>query len=262
LQAVKGWSQLVAGIDQRVPIGIVDPNGVPVPGATVRVQVITVPAPGATASPVAVGPAEAAPYRGDLLEGKGTYVIHRTFAQAGFYRALVEAEKGGVTTRTQFAFEVSASDPTPAVGAPAPRTRNATGDPNVDKTLDTGVPPDDMHYISVADAIGKHHAVVVYFGTPGFCTSKLCAPEVKVLQQVESKYRARSVDFVHIETYKGGRPDNVDLTKATVNPWFDEWKLQTDPWVFIVGRDGNIAAKFDGAVTADELTPALDKASA
>src|SRR6266850_733319 len=66
MQAVKGWSQLVAGIDQRVPIGIVDPNGVPVPDATVRVQVITIPAPGATASPVAVGPAEAAPYKGDL----------------------------------------------------------------------------------------------------------------------------------------------------------------------------------------------------
>src|SRR5207248_2514891 len=63
MQAVKGWSQLVAGIDQRVPVGIVDPNGVPVPDATVRVQVITVPAPGSTASPEAVGPPESAPYK-------------------------------------------------------------------------------------------------------------------------------------------------------------------------------------------------------
>jgi hypothetical protein len=80
-----------------------------------------------------------------------------------------------------------------------------------------------------------------------------------VLLGFEAAYHPRGVDFVHIETYRGGTPDNPDLTKATTNPYFDEWGLTTDPWVFVVDRQGNVAAKFDGPVEADEITPTLDR---
>ena len=35
-----------------------------------------------------------------------------------------------------------------------------------------------------------------------------------------------------------------------------EWRLPTEPWVFVVGADGRIAAKFEGAVGVDELVAA------
>ena len=42
-----------------------------------------------------------------------------------------------------------------------------------------------------------------------------------------------------------------------VNPIIDEWRLQSEPWVFIVNAEGNIAAKFEGLVTFEELEEAL-----
>ncbi|MEX0682406.1 MAG: hypothetical protein WD904_09855 [Dehalococcoidia bacterium] len=45
------------------------------------------------------------------------------------------------------------------------------------------------------------------------------------------------------------------------NPILDEWRLQSEPWVFIVDADGTIAAKLDGLVTLEEMEAALDDAS-
>ena len=36
-----------------------------------------------------------------------------------------------------------------------------------------------------------------------------------------------------------------------------EWKLQTEPWVFLVGPDGRIKERFEGAVSTDELGAAV-----
>jgi hypothetical protein len=258
LQAVSASSQIVIGKDQRVAFGILDANGVPVPDVAVTLRLFNLP-PGASSNQgTPLGPPEPAPYQGDLLQGKGVYVVHQTFDKPGFYSATVHASKGPISTTTTAAFQVLATDPTPAVGTAAPRSRNATKDQVTDiATIDTGVPPDDMHYISVADAIAAHHPVVVYFGSPSFCRSKTCGPEVEVVKTLEAKYRSRGIDFVHIETFKGGRPDNTDLSKATTSPWFDEWHLTTDPWVFVVDASGNVAAKFDGPTAPGEIDPAL-----
>jgi hypothetical protein len=259
LQSVIVTNDLVTGGDQRVAIGIVDAGGVPVPDVSVTVQLWTLPSPGG-GTPTAIGAPTAAPYKGDLLKGKGVYVVHQVFAQPGNYQARVIATKGGVTTHTVAAFQVISADTdqVPGVGAGAPKTGNATGDPAKDPSLDTGVPPDDMHYISIAGAIAAHHPFVAYFGSPGFCTSKLCGPQVDVVRSIEGKYHAKGVDFTHVETYLGGHPSDPDLTKAKINPSFDEWHLPSDPWVFVVDRNGKVAARFEGPSTADEIAAVLD----
>jgi hypothetical protein len=37
-----------------------------------------------------------------------------------------------------------------------------------------------------------------------------------------------------------------------------EWGLQSEPWTFLVGRDGRIKAKFEGSVSAAELRSAVE----
>ncbi|MHB8507941.1 MAG: TlpA family protein disulfide reductase [Candidatus Dormibacteria bacterium] len=258
LQAAMASSNIVVGKDQRVALGILNGSGVPIPYVTVRVQIVTVPAAGSAPRPI--GSIQDAPYNGgapgqDLLQGKGVYVIHASFETPGFYRAVVDATKDGTSTRTSAAFTVAASDPTPAVGSQAPATQNATLSQVSDiSTIDTGVPPDDMHSISVAGALAAHHPFVVYFGSPGFCVSRTCGPEVEVVKSLESANRQKGVDFIHIETYKGGRPD----AQRSTSPWFDDWKLQSDPWVFVVDRAGIIRAKFESPTGPQEIQPAID----
>lgn len=256
LQAVVASAQVVVGKSQRFALGILDASGVPVPDVAVTVELFSLP-PGSGA-PTSLGPRQPAPYRGDLLQGKGLYVIHQTFDRAGFYSASVHASKNGVSTDTTSAFEVLGADPTPAVGSAAPASHNPTAAEVKDiSELDTGVPPDDMHYTSIAAALVAHHPFVVYFGSPGFCRSRTCGPEVEVVKSLEPKFRSAGVDFIHIETYKGGRPDNPDINKADTSQAFNDWHLQSDPWVFLADRHGLVAAKFDGPTAPDEILPAL-----
>ena len=41
------------------------------------------------------------------------------------------------------------------------------------------------------------------------------------------------------------------------NRWMRQWGLTTEPWTFLVGRDGRIKAEFEGSVSADELIAAI-----
>ncbi len=36
-----------------------------------------------------------------------------------------------------------------------------------------------------------------------------------------------------------------------------EWGLWTEPWVFLVDSEGNVAAKFEGVVSLEEIEAAL-----
>ena len=42
------------------------------------------------------------------------------------------------------------------------------------------------------------------------------------------------------------------------NRWMRQWGLQSEPWVFLVGRDGRIKAKFEGSLSARELRSAVE----
>ena len=61
------------------------------------------------------------------------------------------------------------------------------------------------------------------------------------------------VRFHHVEIYEGNDPNNP------VNRWVREWNLPSEPWVFVVGRDGRVAARFEGHVSVAELQAAVER---
>ena len=56
---------------------------------------------------------------------------------------------------------------------------------------------------------------------------------------------------MHVEVYADNDP------ARGYNRWMRRWGLQSEPWVFLVGRDGRIKAKFEGAVSAGEVLAAV-----
>ncbi|MHB8571685.1 MAG: hypothetical protein ACYDAY_01835 [Candidatus Dormibacteria bacterium] len=249
LQVVFAGAELVQGPARRVAFGVLDASGIPVTDATLQVLFIDPSRKPAAAMSSLV----TAPYLGDLLEGKGTYVTHQDFPHDGVFTAQATVSRAGVTLNQDVSLQVSAQDPTPAVGAPAPASHNLTASQVSDiHTIDTSPTPDDMHDISIADALAQHLQFVVFFGSPGFCRSATCAPELNVVKALEVRHRDLW-RFIHVETYRGGRPD----ANQTVSDAFAQWNLSSDPWVFVVGSDGLVRAKFDGPTTAMEIEPAL-----
>jgi hypothetical protein len=143
----------------------------------------------------------------------------------------------------------------PTVGAKAPRSDTPTvastgGDL---ASLSTATKPEPKLYErSVAQALDAKEPFVVVFATPKFCQSRACGPVVDVVDDMRKAYEGRGVRFIHVEVYTDNDPDKG------VNTWMKEWNLQTEPWVFVVGADGVIRAKFEGSASADELRAAIE----
>lgn len=145
----------------------------------------------------------------------------------------------------------------PAVGSKAPP---ASRTPTLATTggrlapLTTARHPDRQLYTtSVAQALAAHEPFVVTFATPKFCTSRTCGPVVDVVSRVREQLAGTPVRFIHAEVYRGNDPSKG------YNRWLREWGLQSEPWVFLVGRDGRIKAKFEGALSVAELRSAVEK---
>ena len=112
----------------------------------------------------------------------------------------------------------------------------------------TATHPDPRLYrLSVAQAMASHVPFVVTFATPRFCTSRTCGPVVDVVDAVSRKLAATPVRFIHVEIYKGNDP------AKGFNPWVKEWNLPTEPFTFVVDRNGVIRAKLEGAFSVSEL---------
>jgi hypothetical protein len=115
--------------------------------------------------------------------------------------------------------------------------------------IDTRVPPSTMHDADFADVVGKK-PVVLLFATPLLCKSRVCGPVVDVAEQVKARHSG-DVAFIHMEIYND---NNVD---RGFRPQVTAWHLPTEPWLFTVDRKGRIAARIEGAFSADELERAI-----
>ncbi|TAK65703.1 MAG: hypothetical protein EPO22_04490 [Dehalococcoidia bacterium] len=193
----------------------------------------------------------------------GVYVVNTTFDEAGDWGMLVTVTRNGKTEKPiPFRFNVLDHTPEPGIGDIAPPSRQATLAGVSDITdIDTSSPPrPSMHNITVADALAANQPVVVAFATPAFCESRTCEPVMEtIMDPLSAKYAGRAT-FIHIEPY-----DLKQLREANVQipvPATQEWRLQDEPWVFIVDRSGRIAAKFEGITALDEVEAALQAALA
>jgi hypothetical protein len=143
---------------------------------------------------------------------------------------------------------------TPTVGDRAipsrtPTLSSARGDL---AALTTATPPDrSLLRYSIADSLAARVPFVVVFATPKYCTTRTCGPVVDVAEVVQRRLAGSGVRFIHVEIYQDNDP------AQGYNRWVKEWRLPSEPFVFLVGRDGRIRGRFQGSVSAAELSAAV-----
>lgn len=178
------------------------------------------------------------------------YVTHVHIPRAGRYWLV--AEPNGAKTQAFGIVDVAARSRSVALGAKAPRSDTPTLATAPAAKITTSSPPDlPLLHTSVAEALAAHRPFVVTFATPRFCTSRTCGPVVDVMEAVRRQFASRGIDFMHVEVYKDNDP------AKGYNRWMRQWGLLSEPWVFLVGSDGRVKAKFEGSVSAAELAAAV-----
>ena len=182
------------------------------------------------------------------------YVARVRLRQPGTYWILAEPEGGKEPVQALGNLVVSTDDPEPAQGDPAPESETPTlaSVGGRASRITTRTPPDEtLLRHSVADSLRAKVPFVVTFSTPKYCTSRVCGPTVDVVEEVARRFEGREARFIHVEVYEGNDP------AKGYNRWMREWSLETEPWTFVVGRDGRIVERYEGSVSVSELETAL-----
>ncbi|GAC1323903.1 MAG: hypothetical protein NVSMB25_20810 [Thermoleophilaceae bacterium] len=191
------------------------------------------------------------------------YVANIRFPGPGAYAVQAIVKDGGhLVAANVSGAQVSARDPVPAPGQPAPRVDTptvASAHGNL-ASIDTRVPPDSMHSESLASVLGKK-PVVLLFSTPALCQSRVCGPVADITEEVRSAHQ-REAAFIHNEIYldntiKPGCLEGMRPTEQCFRPQVVAYHLPTEPWLFAIDRHGRVAARLEGAFGKPELEAAL-----
>ena len=178
------------------------------------------------------------------------YVAHLRIPRPGRYWLV--AQPVGAKMQALGELDVAARSRSVAVGAKAPRSDTPTlATAPAARSRRAGRRTCRCCTTRSRRSLAAHRPFVVTFATPKFCTSRTCGPVVDVVEAVRRQFASRGIRFIHVEVYK----DN-DPTRG-YNRWMRQWGLASEPWVFLVGRDGRVKAKFEGSVSAAELAAAI-----
>jgi hypothetical protein len=246
--------------ENRLAFGLIDQQGQFVYGPTAIYVAPTADAP-------AKGPYPA-PADVLLTEGKyrskqaateqdpfsAVYAAQVPFPKAGKWAILAVTSTGGKQIASTGAIEVArpSQDKIPEVGQVAPKVKTDTvADAKGDLgSIDTRQPPlPDMHEKSFDQLAGKE-PVALLFATPQLCQSRVCGPVTDIAAQLQAKYGDKMA-FIHQEVYKGNDP-NKGLREPLV-----QFNLQTEPWLFVVDRNGKITSRLEGSIGVNAFENAV-----
>jgi hypothetical protein len=192
----------------------------------------------------------------------GVYVADVAFDRPGEWgvKAAVTVAGGDELEEAPFRFNVLEKSSEPGIGDAVPASVQATLESvGAVEEIDSSYPPrPHMHDITIADGLKLDRPLVVAFATPAYCRTRLCAPVMDtVMDPLYERYRD-SATFIHVEPYV-----LRDLRAGFVQnpvPATREWGIQSEPWVFVVGSDGRVVAKYQGVMALDEVESALQRA--
>lgn len=205
-----------------------------------------------------------APGRNVVLSGEVEMQLHH-LGEAG-----ATATPEPVATTTGTFLPVPGKEPAqplkeplvPSVGDPAPTVDNQTVDSEgrtvaIDSRAqgeDGEVPDPHLHDTTIATALDQGRPIVVVVSTPTYCVSQFCGPITQTIGELADRY-GDAAEFIHLEVWRDF--DAGDLNDAAA-AWIQTEQGGNEPWVFLVGADSTIQARWDNVLDEAELVEALD----
>ncbi len=266
---------LAAGSEERFLLGLLTKDGKPLNGGTANMRFFylgreraskkAMPGPQATGRFLPIPKEKGGHGAGahdELPEGFGVYAANVRFDRAGLWEVEVTPEaEGRAGGRGRASFEVLEEHKVPAVGDEAPRSENLTlasteapkGAIDSRAATEGSIPDPELHAIMIKGALEQRRPVLVVFSTPVYCVSRFCGPITDLVAQLASEYSDRAA-FIHVEIWRDREGDEINQAAAE---WlYRDGDLQ-EPWVFLIGADGRIAARWGNVATREEIEPLL-----
>jgi hypothetical protein len=182
------------------------------------------------------------------------YISDLAFSSDGEWRIAAVVRQDGELKATLLSSAVVGQFkkvPRPGERPPAIHTPTASDVGGNLEEITTRIPPDTQNRVDFADVLGEQ-PIALLFATPQFCESRVCGPVVDVAEQVKESYGDR-VEFIHMEIFNENDPSKG------VRPQVRAFHLPSEPWLFVIDRNGTVREAVEGAFGVDRMTAAVEK---
>jgi len=184
------------------------------------------------------------------------YETQVSFPRAGSASILAVTKVGGKLAGATAQIDVAARNrdriPRPGQRPPAVHTDTVQSAGGDIASIDTRLPPDDMHDVDFAAVLGRK-PVALLFATPALCASRVCGPVVDIAVQLKDTYGDR-VQFIHQEVYVDNK------VGSGLREPLRRFQLQTEPWLFVFDRTGRLTSRLEGSFGFNAFERALKTA--
>lgn len=255
IDIIPGNSELAAG-PNRFAVGLIDEDNrllLEEPGTSVHLRFL---------QDGALKFEDDATFVWAIPDVNGFWTAHVDFDTAGAWTVEVTVTRDGDEVELDPRdLSVLAQSRFPNVGDPAPASENLTlkTEPNITRVSTDPAPEPALYQLTVAEALQTGKPLVVTFATPAYCQTRFCGPVVDNVKEVRAEF-VDDVNFIHIEPFvldeEGRLVPGTQGAPAVTEP-MQQWRLQTEPWTFVIDADGVITARFEGAASTDELRQAI-----
>jgi hypothetical protein len=239
---------LRTGVEQRMPWGVGDAEGLPLKALPDRTLMTLTDASGA-----AVGqPIEV------LRHGDGTpfpyFPLRSTLSKAGTYTVSVTLDGRKLEQPVTFVPPEKVNLVQPGERAIPVITPTPTDHRGVEPYC-TRQPACPFHGMTLSDALMNGRPTAFLISTPAFCQTSVCGP---VLELLIDEAPSRPINVVHAEVYADaaatGNPLEAHLAEAT-----SAYKLPFEPSLLVMDSNGIVVDRLDFVFDRSELRATLDK---
>lgn len=190
------------------------------------------------------------------------YTDRRRFDRVGSWGVQVIATlSDGAMAQQGISFEVVPQTASLAVGEVVPRVEtptdeDAAGDLSQISTATDPVP--GLYKLSLEEALSNGRLTILYFSTPAFCSTRLCAPGYDELTRFYER-NGDAYNIIHVEVFTG--LPNPAEQGWPLAPAMTAFGLTTEPWLYMIDASGEVLYRVEGLFTAKELEAILETES-
>ncbi len=203
----------------------------------------------------------AAKFQSWPVGGKGVYTTDVTFDVPGKWGVGVSFKStDGIEKKTSSVIKVTEESQAPSIGDKAFPSNNTTTNLSRDISNITtdSTPYKPFYEYSIAESINEGKPILILFGSPAFCTTGTCGPQIDIVKNLHSDF-SEDLVFIHVEIYENPTELKGDISNAKVVQAVKDWNLPSEPWIFLVDQKGVIKVRFEGLATYQEIEMALIK---
>jgi len=187
----------------------------------------------------------------DWPSKRHVFIAKVNFEESGFWEIIVESNKGnGIAT-----VDIKNKSKTLSVGDKISSIKTPSINDFDISEISTDIKPDpNLYKFDLKTALLKKQPIIISFSTPGLCVTGTCSPQLDQIKKISNTHSGEVI-VIHVEVWKNFKEimKEGNLSVGILNDSVKMLNIETEPWTFLIDKNGIVRNRYQGFVHFSEL---------